>query len=252
MLKKDKGICIRTTDYSESSQIISFFTAQNGKLSLIAKGARRAKSSFSGPVELCTAADIVFSIKEGEKLGTLTEFNPFFLGFALRKKLFALNCGFFACELLNLFTKELDPHPAMFNETVNFFQKLEKTADNKILPFLILFQFSLLNETGSKPVFDCCTNCKKKFSDNWRLFFFSPSANGILCRDCESAFVDKRKISSQCAKYLNQPEKILSCDKRTLCETQNLLIEYETYILERPLRTAAMILKLIKPQRNFI
>ena len=47
MLKKDKGICIRTTDYSESSQILTFFTAQNGKLSVIAKGAKRPKSSFS-------------------------------------------------------------------------------------------------------------------------------------------------------------------------------------------------------------
>ncbi|MGA2916714.1 MAG: DNA repair protein RecO [Sedimentisphaerales bacterium] len=246
MLKKDKGICIRTTDYSESSQILSFFTAQNGKLSLIAKGTKRAKSLFSGPIELCTAGDMVFSLKEGEKLGTLTEFNPTFLGFVLRKKLFALNCALFACELLNLFTKELDPHPAMFDEAIIFLQRLENNPDSKILPFLILFQFALLSETGSKPLYDCCANCKKKFADNWQHFFFSSSANGLVCRDCESAFIDKKKISGQCAKCLNQPEKISSCDYKVLVEIQNLLIEYETHILERPLRTSPMILKLIK------
>ena len=244
MFKKDKGICVRTTDYSESSQILVFFTAQNGKLSVIAKGTRRAKSSFSGPIELCTAGDMVFSLKDGEKLGTLTEFNPTFLGFALRKKLFAINCGFFACELLNLFTKELDPHPAMFDETIIFLRKLEDNPDNKILPFLILFQFAILNETGSMALCDCCANCKKKFTGNWQHFYFSSSANGLICRDCESAFIDKKKISGQCARYLNQPAEIPGCDGKVLVEMQNLLMEYITHILERPPRTAPMILKL--------
>ncbi len=245
MLKKDKGICIRTTDYSESSQILTFFTACLGKLNVIAKGAKRPKSPFGGPVELFSAGDMVFSFRDGEKLATLTEFNPTFFGFALRKRLFALNCAFFVCELLNLFTKELDPHPAMFNEAVVFLQRLEDNPDDKILPYLIIFQFALLGKTGSKPLCDCCANCKRKFADDWREFFFSPSASALVCRDCESAFIDKKKISSECAKCLNQPAKVLSCDSKTLVEMQNLLIEYETFILERLPRTALTILRLV-------
>lgn len=244
MLKKDKGICIRTTDYSESSQILVFFTAQSGKLSLIAKGAKRPKSSFSGPIELCTVGDMVFSLRDGERLGTLTEFNPTFLGFGLRKKLFALNCSFFACELLNLFTKELDPHPIMFSETVLFLQRLEDNPDDKILPYLIIFQFALLSEAGSKPLSNYCANCKREFADDWQQFYFSSSANGLICRDCEAAFVDKKKISKECSECLNQPQKVLNCDKKAIVEMQRLLIEYETHIFERPLKMAPIILKL--------
>jgi DNA repair protein RecO (recombination protein O) len=249
MLKKDKGICIRTTDYSESSQILTFFTAQNGKLSVIAKGTKKPKSSFSGPIELCTAGDMVFSLRDGEKLGTLTEFNPTFLGFTLRKKLFALNCGFFVCELLNLFTKELDSHPTMFNEAVLFLQKLEDNPDDRILPFLILFEFTLLSETGSNPLCDCCANCKRKFADSWREFFFSSSANGFICRDCESAFIDKKTITTETAKCLNYPQSVLQADKSVLAGVQSLLIEYITHILERPMRTTPMILKLINASK---
>jgi DNA repair protein RecO (recombination protein O) len=245
MLKKDKGICIRTTDYSESSQILTFFTAQNGKLSLIAKGAKRPKSSFSGPVELCTVGDMVFSLRDSEKLGTLTEFNPTFFGFTLRKKLLAINCGLFACELLNLFTKELDPHPTMFDEAMIFLQKLEENSDDKVLPFLILFEFALLSETGSKPLCDCCANCKRKFAGDWQHFYFSSLANGFICRDCESVFIDKKKISGECAKCLNRSAKIPACNNKVLVEMQNLLIEYIIHILERPPRTAPMLLKLI-------
>ena len=118
MLKKDKGICVRTTDYSESSQILTFFSAQTGKLNVIAKGARRPKSPFGGPIELLSVGDMVFSLKDSEKLGTLTEFNPVFFGSGLRKKILSLNCALFACELLNLFTKELDAHPAVFDEAI--------------------------------------------------------------------------------------------------------------------------------------
>jgi DNA repair protein RecO (recombination protein O) len=245
MLKKDKGICIRTTDYSESSQILTFFTAQSGKLSLIAKGARRPKSPFGGPVQLLSAGDMVFSLKDGEKLATLTEFNPTFFGLALRRKLFALNCGFFACELLNLFTKELDPHPAMFDEAIVFLQRLEENSDENVLPFLILFQFAILGQSGSKPLCDCCANCKRKFADSWQQFYFSLSASGLVCRDCEGAFVDKKKISSECAEYLNRPAIVQNCDNKVLVEVQNLLIEYITHILERPPRTATAVLKLI-------
>lgn len=245
MLKKDKGICIRTTDYSESSQILTFFTASLGKLNVIAKGARRPKSPFGGPVELFGAGDMVFSFKDGEKLATLTEFNPTFSGFALRRKLFALNCAFYACELLNLFTKELDLHPAMFNQAIIFLQRLQDNPDDKILPYLIIFQLALLSETGSMPLCDSCANCKRKFTEDWREFFFSSSANGLVCRDCEAVFIDKKKISSQCAMNLNQPAKVLNCDNKTLTEMQTLLIEYMMHILERPLRTAPMLLKLI-------
>ncbi len=250
MLRKDKGICIRTTDYSETSQILTFFTADTGKLSLIAKGAKRPKSSFGGPVQLLTAGDMVFSVKDGEKLGTLTEFNPTFFGLALRKKLFALNCALFAAELLNLFTKELDPYRVIFDQTIVFLQRLDEDPDDKALGELILFEFAILKETGSLPVFDRCINCKRKFDPSWKQCYFSTLDNGLVCRDCEAAFVDKRTINTETAKCLNQPQNIPQADKPVLVSIQNLLIEYITHILERPPRTAITILKLINSRKQ--
>src|SRR4030042_1118125 len=186
MLKKDKCICIRTTDYSETSQILTFFTADTGKLSLIAKGAKRPKSSFGGPVQLLTAGEMVF-----------------------------------------------------------FLQKLDEDADNKVLASLIFFEFTILKETGSQPVFDRCINCKRNFDTSWKQCCFSASANGFLCRDCEAAFVDKRTITTETAEYLSQPQNIPQANRSVLVLIQNLLIEYITHILERPPRTAVTILKLI-------
>lgn len=245
MLKKDKGICIRTTDYSETSQILVFFTADTGKLNLIAKGAKRPKSSFGGPIELLTAGDMVFSLRDSEKLGTLTEFVPTFFAFALRRKLLALNCALFAAELLNLFTKELDSHRTIFDEALGFLGAIEQEPDDEVLGRLIGFEFMLFSQTGLHPVFDRCVNCKRKFDADWKQYYFASSADGLLCRDCEAAFADKRAIKAETAKLLNQPQGILKAERAGLVSIQNLLIEYITHVLQRPPRMAGTILKLI-------
>jgi DNA repair protein RecO (recombination protein O) len=249
VLTKDKGICIRTTDYSESSQILTFFTCQTGKINAIAKGAKKPKSSFGGAIELCTVGDMVFVLKDGDKLATLTEFNPTFFGIKTRKKLLALNCSLFAADLLNLFTKEHDPHLSVFNEAVSFLQKLEESGDDKVLSLLIPFEFSVLGETGSMPVCEACSNCRRKFSSDWKDFYFSSMANGLLCKDCEGVFIDRKQIALACAQYLNNPTNTVP-DYKTLVLIQNLLLDYITHILERPPRTATMISKLINKPLN--
>ncbi|MFQ6036643.1 MAG: DNA repair protein RecO, partial [Sedimentisphaerales bacterium] len=52
MLIKDTAICIRAVDYSETSQIVTFFTRATGKIRAIAKGSKRPKSAFDGPIEI--------------------------------------------------------------------------------------------------------------------------------------------------------------------------------------------------------
>lgn len=245
-LIKDKGICIRSTDYSESSQILTFFTLSSGKISLIAKGSRRTKSPFSAPIEICSVADLVYSLRENEKMGTLTEFNPTFFSVGIRKKLLALNAAFFAAELLNLSTKEHDPHPELFEQSVLFLQRLDENPENKVLPFLILFELSLLMYAGSQPLTDICANCKRKFDANWKQYYFSISAGGLVCRDCEPAFIDKKILPYEAALILNTPQKIFDAQKTALIQIEELLIDYMTYVLEKKPRTAQMILQLIK------
>ncbi|MHC4433863.1 MAG: DNA repair protein RecO, partial [Planctomycetota bacterium] len=48
MLTKDMAICIRAVDYSETSQIVTLFARDTGKIGAIAKGSKRPKSKFDG------------------------------------------------------------------------------------------------------------------------------------------------------------------------------------------------------------
>ncbi|UCE48274.1 MAG: DNA repair protein RecO, partial [Phycisphaerales bacterium] len=134
MLTKDLAICIRAVDYSETSQIVTLFTRETGKIGAIAKGSKRPKSSFDGPIETLAYGEIVFADSSKEKLATLTEFQQEPTLLNLRSNLFALYCCYFAAELLNGLTHDYDPHAELFDSFLQFLQNSNEqktTTDDK-------------------------------------------------------------------------------------------------------------------------
>ena len=56
--KKASAIVLRSFDYGESDRIITFYTDDFGKLTGIAKGARRSKRRFPNALELFSLSNI--------------------------------------------------------------------------------------------------------------------------------------------------------------------------------------------------
>jgi DNA repair protein RecO (recombination protein O) len=249
MLIKDLAICIRTTDFSETSQILTLFTRAAGKISVIAKGSKRPKSAFDGPVEVFSYGRIVFSDSTKEKLATLTEFEqqP---GFAdLANNFFALNCCLFGAELVNSLTNEYDPHPELFDGFLRFLQDANekqktKNEKQKTLSLLILFQLTLLREIGLMPILNACANCKTQYAIRNTQYeaYFSSLANGLICRDCEASFPDKIGLTKNAANCLANAKLIAEAQERTLNEIQMVLVKHFTEILHRPPRMAKYVL----------
>jgi DNA repair protein RecO (recombination protein O) len=241
MLTKDEAICIRTIDYSETSQIVTLFAKTSGKISAIAKGSKRPKSPFDGPIEMFAYGKIVFSDSNRDKLATLTEFqqNPAFAD--ISRDIYVFNCCLFAAELVNLLTKEYDPHPQLFDNFVHF---LRNAGDRRNVPaMLILFQLGLLREVGLIPVLNCCVNCRKEFQIGRSRAWFSSTANGLICRDCENSFPDKISLGKDAANCLADVKSIVAADEKTLMEIERTLISHFTYTLGRPPKMAKHILK---------
>jgi DNA repair protein RecO (recombination protein O) len=244
MLKKDKAVCLRTTDYSETSQVVTLFASHSGKISAIAKGSKRPKSAFDGPIEVLSFGDIIYSAPRSAKLATLTEFNqkPAFL--KLRNNLFAINCSFFAAELLDAFTQDFDPHTALFDAFLQFLTDISLVQDNRnALGLLLLFQLTLLAEVGTKPVLTECVNCRTPFSKKWREAHFSSSADGLICPDCDQAFVDKIRLTKNATACLADLKLISKANEKTLNEIEKALIYHFTELMHRPPKMAKAFLK---------
>lgn len=251
MLTKDLAICIRTVDYSETSQIVTFFARETGKIGAIAKGSKRPKSAFGGPIEILSHGKIVFSDSSWERLATLTEFEPAYAGAAsagTHEDLFVLNCCYFAAELLNRFTDDYDPHPQLFDSFLRFLDDVqEDNTKPQNLALLILFQLGLLKEVGLQPILDYCANCKTRYEHRISSIqdpvYFSCSANGLICRDCEPAFPDKIKLSRNAAACLTDLKQIPDAAEKTLTEIEKIFIQHFTQLLGGPLRMARHILE---------
>ena len=243
MLRKDKAVCLRRSDFSETSQVILFFARQTGKFGAIAKGSKRPKSSFDGPIEIFAFGDIVFAPPKAGNLATLTEFVPRPLFFHSQATLFVLNCTLFATELVEAFTEEYDPHEELFDTLVEFLADIQH-VDNEVqaLGLLVLFQLTLLREIGSQPVLSECVNCSRIF-DNWNEIYFCSSANGLVCQDCEQAFTDKLKLSRPCTAVLADLKLIGKANRKVLREIERVLIYHFSELMHRPPKMAKYFLK---------
>jgi DNA repair protein RecO (recombination protein O) len=249
MLKKDSAVCIRTVDYSETSQIVTFFTSENGKVSAIAKGSKRPKSPFDGPIEVLSHGRIVFSDTESAKLATLTEFQQQPTFGNLAKNLFALNSSLLAVELLNGLTDEHDPHPELFNAVLNFLKdinEVQTSSDERrdTLALLILFQLTLLKEIGLQPILNYCPNCKTRHTarGTQHEFYFSSEANGLVCRDCEANFPDKIPVTKAAGMVLYNLKTLAQAEDRTLKEIEKVLISHFTNTMGKQPKLAKHVL----------
>ncbi len=232
---KDRALCLRATDYSETSQIVTLFGRLSGKIRAIAKGSKRAKSAFDGPIEALSFGDIVFSGARKEGLATLTEFQQQPVPGRLRGHLFTLNSALFAAELLDRLTDEYDPHPDLFDHLIQFFEDVEagrlESGRRDILLRLVLFQLVLLHEVGLRPVLSACANCKRPLASERGESYFSHAANGLVCRDCEMSFPDKILLRPGAAKYLTDVTQIGTADEKALDEIERVLVHHFTGIL---------------------
>jgi DNA repair protein RecO (recombination protein O) len=250
MLTNDHAICIRTVDYSETSQVVTFFARQTGKVPMIAKGAKRQRSSFGGAIEMFSCGDIVFSGSGHDKLATLAEFEPI-AGVTdysvLSADIFAMNCCLFAAELANVLIKDYDPHPGLFDSLLRFLtdasrKKIANDGRGRILAHLVLFQLNLLTEIGLCPVLDYCANCRNRFDVRWPEVYFSNHAKGLICRDCQGPFPDKIRLTAEAAQCLADAKLLALAPEPALRNVEDILISYITDMLGRPPKMAKYIL----------
>ncbi|MHC5139512.1 MAG: DNA repair protein RecO [Planctomycetota bacterium] len=239
---KDTAICLRMVNYSETSQVVTLFTRDSGKVAAMAKGSRRAKSSFDGPIEVFSFGEVMFIIKEsGGQLATLTEFDQQPRFRLLSQNLNALNAALFAAELTEKFLEDHDPHPDLFDKYIKFLETIQREENHaNRLAWLILYQLRLLEEIGVAPVLDTCVNCgaKSEPRQSWSGHYFSSRENGLLCPDCEMAFPEKRAIDTALLDILNNPTKLPKTDIKKLKGIEALLIYHFTELLHKPPKMA--------------
>ena len=72
--------------------------------------------------------------------------------------------------------------------------------------------------------------------------YFSSSANGLICRDCEASFPDKVRLTQTAANCLSNLKLIAESQEQTLNEIETVLVHYFTELLGHKPKMAKYIL----------
>jgi len=193
--RNDQAVVLRLTEYSETSQIATLFSAQHGLVRLIAKGARRStKKQFAAGLDLLELGEVCYLPPRGDaQLGTLTEWVQRETFTGLRRELLRLHGALYAIELVASLTEDFDPHPELFGALVALLRGL--AGPEPAEPLLPRFQLDLLRAIGYEPNLEQCVDCRREVRPG-ALAFFSAQAGGLICRDCEPHHIEKRRLEA--------------------------------------------------------
>lgn len=248
---RDRAICLRKLDYSETSQILAILTREHGQHRVIAKGAHRrtkaGSSKYDGGLDVCDLGEAVFIEHSSRDLSTLTEWTLFDGQLHLRKSMRAICVAQYLCEITSFLFETADAH-------VELFDRLEKTLPTLVAPQLegqfLALHLDILKESGHLPRLAYCASCGQRVVGR---MFFTTSHGGVLCDQCEATVPgrvevdpDWMQIAATVLKLPRQdhlPQDLPPLHRKQTEPLNALLSEHIQNILQRRLMTRRYIIK---------
>ena len=181
IFRKSDGIVIGGIDYSETSRIVKVYTRDFGKVSFIAKGARRQKSAFRGALETFNHIEAVYILGKKE-LHTLAEcylFNEFV---DLKRDLAKMTVAYRMAALVDETQPVEDANDAPYDLMLNALEQLDRSKNfGALAP---AFQLKLLRISGFLAPLERCSECERILGGRTGVFF-CPSQSSITCGRAE-------------------------------------------------------------------
>jgi len=196
------AILLRRLDYGDFDVIITFFTLERGKLSLIAKSAKKSTKRFAGVLELFSELQILADFGRGKGLSVLQEAvlkQPFS---AIRADYRKTAYASYWSELIYNWSEENFKQIALY---YLFEHVLYELDSGKIAPAVlnILFQMRFLTLSGHRPNFSHCSLCRLELentqNDN---IVVNLERGGIVCDKCSSGAVSRISLAKGTIKQM--------------------------------------------------
>ena len=153
----EPAFVLHSYDWSESSLILEVFCRRQGRVALVAKGAKKPSSNFR-PVLLPLQPLLVTYTLAGDGTADIhTLKGAEWVGGHVMPTGDALLSGMYLNELLLRLLARADPHPALFDAYAGVVRVLASEHGDALEPVLRSFELLLLREIGLLPSLDAQT-----------------------------------------------------------------------------------------------
>lgn len=200
-INKTEGIILSTADWSESSQTLTLFTPDRGKLTLNVKGSRQLNGKRGRPLRFARL-EFTCYLREGGDSGYLSDVEPVevFL-FEKDGQLGRLTFASGAVELLNNLLTAFDPQPICYQITLSFLRMVD-SLEKKQLPGLFAgYILRLISLLGFRPNLVGCVGCGNEIckpidssEQEPARILVSIERGGVICENCRRAMIGQNQM----------------------------------------------------------
>lgn len=175
------ALVLRTVDYGEADRIVTLLTREHGRVSALARSARKSKRRFAGALEGFAWLSVELGFGKGGLAqlvsARVTRSFPHLLSDLARLE---------GAGVLLRLARDLVPERVPDADLYDALADMLVSLDQKVLPtkpLQLAAQLHLLQLTGFAPMLSACAVCGKVPGEG-RPALFDPARGGLICRSC--------------------------------------------------------------------
>jgi DNA repair protein RecO (recombination protein O) len=250
------GIVLRTVGHGESDKLVTFYSPDIGRVTGIAKGAKRSKRRFVNKLEECSLLQIFYRPPKGTAgLFLISEAELLDAHLPLRTDVRKYAAAMYLCELVMRFTHDNDSDPRLYAVLQWALEALSRAKTP--LPTVALAHLRLLDAVGYRPELNRCTSCRQAVVMG-RTYKFLPGNGTLLCNRC-SPPQDRHstRLSVQTLSLLVNAQSLdldrlhrLQFAPQALHEAMTILHQFSLHLLQQDLHSWQILWSLDASSRH--
>lgn len=248
-----QAIVLRRVNYGDYDLIITLLTLSEGRMSVMAKSAKKSVKRFGGALELFSLLNVTFTTGPRQRLPMLQEASLIRPFPEIRSDMLKTAYASYWCEIVLKWMMEGKREDRIYHLLNSVLEELD---EGHLAPALLslVFQARFLALSGLRPEMEHCMGCGKKVAlVTAPVLMFDPRRSGLLCSECTGHIVEAVSLSKGTLKLLSWIEqegidhvRRIRFSPRSLLEGQRFLETLIPYHLGK-MPNSLLFLRKIRP-----
>jgi len=153
--ERTEAFVLKATDYRDADRIVTLLTRRFGRMSAIARSARRSRKRFGGRLEPCMQLDVGLQLGRGD-LATLTDANVLHAHLGILQALPRMRAAGAGLELVRLVAPDGAEDARLFATVADYLALVESLVPDDASSATLAFSARALALAGLTPGLDEC------------------------------------------------------------------------------------------------
>jgi DNA repair protein RecO (recombination protein O) len=177
------AIVLRTVNYGEADRVVTLFGRATGRVSALARGARKSQKRFAGGLGLGSVGEVSLRERSGAELLTLESFSVTASHAAFGADVACMAHAAYVSELVSKLSAPRQVDVPVYDWLATFLDLLD--AGGASAERLRVFELGLLGRLGFGPMVDACAACGGTRSGPAPVAYrWDPDRGGVVCAAC--------------------------------------------------------------------